>query len=377
MAIPFETDVLIVGGGPAGASTALSLLKYSNLKVTIIEQNALDSIRVGEQVNSSLFELLDYIGIKKNDFEANSFISGYSILAAWGSPRITSRDSIFSTQSESLQLDRSQFDLLLLKQASQKGAVVLPRTKCTDFKQTDVNWSIDLKHETKGDFSIKSKYLIDATGRQGHVCRKLGITAVKHDNLVAVGAFLNFEEGHTLKQDILIESTEVGWWYCATLPNQQITVSLFTDAQIVKEKQLQKIENWSELLEETLHIKNKLKKASSVDEFWVKNAFSQVTDSTSIRNFVAVGDAVASFDPISSMGIGFAISSACHAAKAIMDNDNNNAHTFLNYQKNINTIFSNYLETKKLFYQKEKRWSSADFWKKRIVSEDVILYGVK
>jgi flavin-dependent dehydrogenase len=373
MGIPFETDVLIVGGGPAGTSTALSLLKYSNLKVTIIEQNALDTVRVGEQINSSLFELLDYIGIKKSDFENNSFIPGYSSLAAWGSSRITSRDSIFSTQAESFQLDREQFDLLLLEQASQKGALILPRTKCTDFRQTETNWVIDLKHETKGDFTANAKYLIDATGRQSNVCRKLGLSSAKKDDLVAVGVFLHFEDSNILKQDILIETIEEGWWYCATLPNQQMTVTLFTDTHIVKEKKLKKIENWNKLLLDTVHIKNKIKNASSLENFWVKNAFSQVTDSTSISNFLAVGDAAASFDPISSMGIGFAISSACHAAKAIIDYENKNQSSISNYQQNVNAIFNNYLTIKTQFYDKEKRWQDAPFWKKRIVNQNIIV----
>ncbi|MEA5427709.1 lysine-epsilon-oxidase maturase LodB [Arcicella lustrica] len=360
-----ETDVLIVGGGPAGSSTALSLLKYSNLKVMIIEQNDLNSIRVGEQVNASLFDLLQYIGINKSDFEENSLLPGYSSLAAWGSSHISSRHSIFSTQVDSFQLDREHFDLMLLKQASEKGAIVFPRTKCIDFKQTDTAWTIELRHETRGDFTIKSTYLIDASGRQSHVCRKLGIPIEKYDDLVAIGTFLHFKDTkRAIKQEILLETVEDGWWYFAGLPNQEMVVSLFTDSSIVKEKQLQKTENWNELLSNTVHIKKMLVNTSSNAKPWVRNAFSHISNIGAKSNFWAVGDAVASFDPISSMGIGFAISSACHAAKAIIDKAND-SNTFLNYQENINAIFKHYLETKTLFYNKENRWNDSSFWKKR------------
>jgi flavin-dependent dehydrogenase len=81
----------------------------------------------------------------------------------------------------------------------------------------------------------------------------------------------------------------------------------------------------------------------------VKNAFSQIADISSSKNFLAVGDAAASFDPISSMGIGFAISSACHAAKAIIDADSGHENTFVNYQENINTIYHNYLTNENIF----------------------------
>jgi flavin-dependent dehydrogenase len=364
MTHPFQTDVLIVGGGPAGASTALSLLKYSGLTVTIVEQSALDGVRVGEQVNNSLFDLLLYLGIDKADFEPDSFLKGYSNLAAWGSDRLQSRDSIFSNDAGSFQLDRAAFDLKLLAQAAEKGATILPRTKCLHFEQNDNNneWTVDLVHETKGQWRVQSKFLVDATGRQSNVARKLGIPSVKQDELVAVGAFLTFDAHQPLKQEIVLETIPQGWWYCATLPNQTMTVTLFTDANSVKENQWHQAKNWQQLLANTVHIKHKLIHAKASSKPWVKNAFSQITTSTGKPHFIAVGDAAASFDPISSMGLGFAISSACHAARALMDCDKGNSSAIGHYQGNIETIFNNYLSLKRQFYSKEQRWADAAFW---------------
>ncbi|MDQ0594508.1 flavin-dependent dehydrogenase [Chryseobacterium ginsenosidimutans] len=362
-----ETNVLIVGGGPAGASAALSLLKYSDLKVVIIEETNLESVKIGEQVNSSIFDLLNYMGIEKKSFSENNFIQGYSNTAAWGSERIMVRDSIFNTETESFQLNREEFDYMLLEKVSEKGGIIFPRTKCLKFEQIENDyWTVELKHETKGNFSVKAKYLIDATGRSGSVCRKIGVESKRHDELTAIGRFFYFNESDMIKQDIIIESIEDGWWYCASLPDRKMTLTFFSDAHIIKEKRLEKSENWNELLSKTKHIKHKISQASSGGKPWVKNAFSQVTDISLKKNFLAVGDAAASFDPISSMGIGFAISSACHAAKAIIDADLGHENTFQHYQENINMIYCQYLETKTFFYQKEQRWSDSAFWQKRI-----------
>jgi flavin-dependent dehydrogenase len=363
----FETDVLIVGGGPAGTSTALSLLKYANVKVVILEQGDLNNLRVGEQVNASIFDLLTYLGIDKNDLENNSFLPGHDSLAAWGSPNISSRHSIFSTQVDSYQLDREKFDLCLLAKAAERGAIILPRTKALEFIQDGIYWRVGIRNETKGAYSIKAKYLVDATGRQSHVCRKLGAGFTKLDDLVAVGLFLHLKNEQQTAQEILLETVEEGWWYFAALPGDKMVVSLFTDSAIAKEKQLHKVQNWVKSVLKTEHIKKKMSAAVGNDKLWTRNAFSHLTDTSGITNFLAVGDAAASFDPISSMGIGFGVSSACYAAKAILDHEYNPA-SLSEYNKSIANIFDRYLETRHSFYQKEQRWNDSPFWRTRNVS---------
>jgi flavin-dependent dehydrogenase len=360
----FETDVLIIGGGPSGSSTALGLLKYSDLSVTLLEQNDLNPIRVGEQVNASLFELLHYLGVSKEDFGDDCFLPGYGSYAAWGSPQLSYRHSVFSTQIDSFQLDREQFDLTLLEKAAAQGARVLPRTKAFDFAQQQDAWLVSARHPTEGDLQIKAKYLVDASGRQSHVGRKIGASFIKYDELVAVGAFLSPRTARPIAHEILLETVEDGWWYYAALPSNQVVVSLFTDAEIVKQQQLQKESNWCDKLAQTTYIKTKVSHTISNEKLWVRNAFSHKTETVDQSGFLAVGDAVASFDPISSMGIGFAISSACHAAKAIVDHAHH-AHALLDYQNSITSIFNQYLETKSMFYKKEQRWNDSPFWKKR------------
>ncbi|MFX4914314.1 hypothetical protein ABTC20_19065, partial [Acinetobacter baumannii] len=87
-----------------------------------------------EQVNASIFDLLDYLNISKNDFTENCFLPGYDSLAVWGTSNISSRHSIFNTQIDSYQLDRESFDLLLLQKAAERGAIILPRIKIIEFK---------------------------------------------------------------------------------------------------------------------------------------------------------------------------------------------------------------------------------------------------
>lgn len=371
------TDVLIVGGGPAGASAALSLLTYSNTSVTLVEQSDLNRLRVGEQVSSSFFELLSYLKIKQEDFEPGSFIPTHGTTSYWGSDLPTNRDAIFTTEHASYQLDREKFDLTMLERIADKGGEVFPRTKCTQFVQnSDKSWTVTVKHKTQGEFVIDAKFLIDATGRQANVCKQIGVISKKYDELIGVGTFSQFNTDKKLQNNQILETTELGWWYSAVLPNNIITTIFFSDSDLVAKNHFNKKSKWNDLLLQTKQIKHRVKGSTSITANpWIRKAFSQITDSTKCENFLAIGDAAASFDPISSMGIGFAITSAFQAANIVQAQlTSPNSDRIKTYQQDITANFKNYLKLREQFYQQEKRWATSNFWLRRGILEPEPMY---
>lgn len=366
MANTIQTDVLIVGAGPAGTAAAMSILRYSQLKVIVVENSAFETLKVGEQVSNSIFDILSYIGIKRQDFDKDCFIDGYDSLAAWGSENMIPRHAMFSPNGRSYQLDRGKFDLHLVERAAQAGARIIPRSRVKFMEQDeDGHWKVKILHETKGEMMLQCSYLIDATGRQSSICRQLGIKTSKADQLAGVGAFATFKSDQQLMQEIYLETVSEGWWYCSALPNARVNITFFTDADIIKRLQLQKNENWNYLLSQTRHIRRLLKNAVSEERLWIKNAFSQIAEPHGKPNFLAIGDAGVSFDPISSMGIGFALTSGCNGAKTIIDFNKGNKSAIANYWNDLNNIYQQYLAQKQQFYQKETRWKDAQFWRRR------------
>jgi flavin-dependent dehydrogenase len=360
-----ETDVVIIGGGPAGASTALSLLTYSNLRVIVVESSDLTSQRVGEHVSAAIFPLLSYLKIDREDLAPHTFIASHSHSALWGSPAQVNRDNIFTTEIESYHLDRSVFELQLLEAISERGGLVFPRTKCKGCRFDGSRWSVALRHAERGSLQLKARFLVDATGRNASIGRMIGAKITKKDKLIGVGMYMSMPETVSGKQSI--EATENGWWYHASLPDGIATAVFFSDADLISKNKWHLTENWLRELEKTVATKSHFKACRFLSrDPWAKSAASQIADSKSFSRFLAVGDSAAAFDPISSMGVGFALSSGCSAANAIQSDLSTGTETASKqFRSDIRKTFSQFELTQKYYYASEKRWLHAPFWSRR------------
>ncbi len=372
-----ETDVVIVGAGPAGACAALSLLTYSALKVVVLEQSDFSQIRVGEHVSDSLFSLLAYLKLSKADFPAGCFMPCYGDTAYWGSALPRVRHAIFSSESASVQLEREAFDLTLLEHILARGGTVYPRTHCS-VRQPDTasGWLLHCSHPEQASFQIRARYLIDATGRNSSLCRQSGGQLHKLDQLMGAGCFFSCPEHAENSQEQIIESCEDGWWYGAMLPNQHYVATFFSDTDIISKLRLNQQQHWQRLLQQSQFLQHRLRGCSLLSAHpWVRNACSQYSDTSQIRQYVAIGDAACAFDPISSMGLGFAVSSACHAAHLVMaELKQHSSGPVLQsgalsarqlFQQDLNNHFAAYQQLRQNFYRAEHRWANAPFWQRR------------
>ena len=90
------------------------------------------------------------------------------------------------------------------------------------------------------------------------------------------------------------------------------------------------------------------------------------------KQWIALGDAAISFDPLSSQGMFNAMANAMQVkdlltnfniindfSLAKMENFNNT------YSNQIEHVWSHYLKHKNLFYKAEARWKESTFWKRR------------
>lgn len=164
----FDTDVLIAGGGPAGAAAAIACAR-NGVRVILCERDAAPGDRPGETLHPGVEPLLAQLGVA--DRLAGVTGARHSgIWIEWGGAR---RFEGFGGDErgawQGYQVWRADFDAMLLGQARELGVDV--RRPCAAAGVLD-----DGRVETT-DGVVAARVKVDATGRARWLGRALGVAA--------------------------------------------------------------------------------------------------------------------------------------------------------------------------------------------------------
>jgi flavin-dependent dehydrogenase len=336
-------DVAIIGGGPAGCAAALTLLRYSKLRVVVIERGDYEAWRVGETLSPGVRPLLRYLDAT-SIIENDGHLTNYGTAASWGGDDTVSRDFLFVAAGEGRHLDRVRFDRSLAQLVRERGGRVM--TNCT--------------YETA---NVDARFVIDASGRHASFARAHGARVIANDNLTGIVAIVASEDGYD--GGTLVEAAPDGWWYSARLPDDRAVVAFMSDADIIRDQRLHETSAFLRLLEASHATRARIGVASAgLSAPHVCPAQSQILDKPYGEGWIAAGEAAIAFDPLSSMGIGYAITSGIEAARvaasSLRGGDGAPA-----YAADVAAHFQSYLARKREYYSIEQRWSERPFWARR------------
>lgn len=278
---PVDADVVVVGGGPAGAAAAIACATRG-LRVVLCEREQRRRDRPGETLHPGIEPLLAQLGI--TDRLADVIGARHpGIWVEWGSPRrFEPFGSDVGGQWQGFQVWRADFDALMRDRASEVGVMVRHRLSATGvLRDQEHVWGV----QTDAG-SIASRMVVDATGTARFLGRGLGIASpARSPRLIAR---YGYAEGSCPARDeapALIGDAS-GWsWSARVRPNTYQWTRVCFDAPPTTEPP------------EELCRLTPLGRSRGADVTW------RLAERTAGPGWFMVGDTAAMLDPASSHGV--------------------------------------------------------------------------
>src|SRR5215207_890087 len=344
----FGHDVLILGGGPAGAAAALSLRGHApSLSVALVEQSSYDAPRVGETLPPTVQSALVQLGVWET-FVGQGHVAAYGTCSTWGSDELYDNEFIYHPAGRGWHLDRRRFDRMLTREAADRGVTTYSGYK---FNNSSPNgrggWLLNTQAARGSDVCLEASFVIDATGRRAAFAVQRGVRKVLLDRLLGVSVTFGASDAEPFADTYtLVEAWEEGWWYSALLPADRVVVFCMSDADIVKRRGLNSTDAWLGLLAQTSHTRERVRHATPLGPPSAHAAHTQTLERVTGEGWLAAGDAATTFDPLSSQGILKSLRSGVLASYAVADYFKGTQTGLLKYEAHAAREFKDYMDAR-------------------------------
>ena len=353
-----DIDILVLGSGPAGAAAALTLARRGR-SVALVERGRGRRREFGEVLPPGARPHLAALGVE-HAFDEQRHLQSWHQRSSWGAVELATRDLSFHPHGCALHLNREEFDADLLAAARNSGVQYMGglRLRGAESKSDQQGWMVELD----GWGCVRAGFVVDATGRASAFARHLGISRTRPDRLVAMLAFP--AAAARGEPELIVEANPSGWWYTAPLPDGRAVAAFMTDADLVPAGRAAQAAFWAAQLRETAHVQQRLNLTRPQG---VSVALAGMESLASVygHRWLAVGDAAAAFDPLSSLGLAHALESGRLGGLAADAALAGEMRPMQAYARVVQRRSDECDILRRGYYAVEQRWVASPFWARR------------
>ncbi len=320
-------DVIVIGGGPAGATTAALLAEYGHT-VLLLERAGQRRFHVGESLIPETYWTLKRLGLIEQ-LRQSAFPKKYSVQfinenSQESAPFYFDKYNPHES-SQTWQVVRAEFDRMMLDNASNKGAVIHGAAQVTDVN-FEGKRAAGVRVKFTGDDTprdISAQVVVDATGQSAFLASRLKLK-VTEPNLKMGSIWSYFrgaqrdpgkDEGATL---IIQTPGKQSWFWYIPLPDNIVSVGCTGPmASMFAKQRGGAAEIFEQEVARSPAVQKRLANSVRCDDYHTTKDYSYTSSTGAGEGWVLVGDAFGFIDPVYSSGVYLALKSGEMAADAI------------------------------------------------------------
>lgn len=330
-----KTDVLIIGGGPAGSTSALRLLQRGITPI-IIEREEFPRFHIGESMTGECGNLVrelgfeDYMIKERYPVKHGVVVSGTRGNPDWWLPMSKRNPDLTSDFNPTWQVRRSKFDKMLLDTAVERGAELIKGKATVPLLDNGrvLGAEVEVGDET---LQIEAKITLDCSGQATFLANRHA-TGPKYmgsyDKQIAIFSHIkNFaRDEDTDHADVKSTNTHIFYtrkyhWAWGIPVDQEVTsVGIVVPAAYFRDKKESKRDFYvRELRELNPGLARRAEDAELVEDVHVIPNYSFQVAGFTGPGYICVGDSHRFVDPIFSFGLYVAIQESKVAVNAAVD----------------------------------------------------------
>lgn len=322
-----ETDVVVIGGGPAG-STASTLIAQKGYKVRLFEREKFPRFHIGESLIPETYWVLERLNMLPK-MKSSKFVHKHSVQFVSANGRLSAPFYFYDNKphecSQTWQVVRSEFDLMMLNNAREHGVnahegarvleVLMDGEKATGVRVQFEDGSVE---------QVNAKVVVDASGQSGMLMNRLKLRT--WDPLLNKGAIWTYWEGayRDVGRDegatvVIQTENKQGWFWYIPLHDNRISVGVVAPFDYLFKGRGTHEETYNEEVEKCAAVKQRTSGAKRVTGYFATRDYSYRCTRVAGPGWVMVGDAFGFLDPLYSSGVLLALKSGEMAADAITE----------------------------------------------------------
>ncbi|MDG1894651.1 MAG: NAD(P)/FAD-dependent oxidoreductase [Fuerstiella sp.] len=325
-------DVIVVGGGPAGSTTAALVAEYGH-SVLLLERAQLPRFHVGESLIPETYWPLKRLGLIER-LKQSAFPRKYSVQFVSDGVKESAPFyfELYNQHESSVtwQVDRGEFDQMLMDRAKELGTVAHTSAHVTEIlfeNEQAVGVKCRLLNEDGGrtEREIRCKVVVDATGQSAFISSRRGQRDA--DPMLKKGTIWTYwqgahrdsgkDEGATL---IMQTPGKKSWFWYIPLQDDVVSIGCTGSMNYMFGKDAGSVEAvYDRELARCPAMQKRLMNATRCTDFFTTKDFSYYSRDGAGHGWLLVGDAFGFIDPVYSSGVYLALKGGEFAADAIHD----------------------------------------------------------